>query len=181
MNRQIGFTGVGILILVATAIVVSSQGQKLRPSGSPQNPGARELQKGDPGVSESVFYEQVFSSISILKNAEDYREGAGLDDRQLAIVTQTAADCAQEIAQLDSKALAVIEAFHAKAKGLKPGMSLPDPPTELEPLQKARDETILRHRNNLQNELGDAKFLLFKSTAQRIVKVELRQLPAISR
>ncbi len=77
MNKKTGLTGIGALILIAGVVVFSNPGQELRPSGSSQYPAARPLQKGDAAIPEHVFYDQVFNSILILKNAEGSQKRGG--------------------------------------------------------------------------------------------------------
>jgi hypothetical protein len=176
MNKKKYLAGVCSLLFIAGAIGFS---QGLRPSGSPQNPSARPLRKVDAAIPEHVFYEQVFNSIRTLKNAEDYREEAGLADAELQYLASIAEECAGDLAVQDEKAMAIIRAFRSQTKKLKPGDPLPTPPAELRAMQIERDAIVLRHRDRLHTLLGDTRFSQLKAAAQRIVQIELRSLPSI--
>lgn len=177
MNKKSVLAGIPLLVLISGAIVFSTQEQELKPSGSPQNPTAWPLQKGEAGVPDHIFYDHVFNSILRLKNPQDYKNEAGLDDTEVRLLARVAEECVRDLAQQDEKAMVLIKAFRARTKSLKPGNALPPPPAELKAMQKTRNAIVLRHRDRLRTLLGDTKLDQFKAAAQRIVQIEIKTLP----
>lgn len=177
MSKKTIWLGVSLIVLSAGAIGFSNQQEDRKTPGRPRNPAARPVERGSAVIPEHVFYDQMFSSILALKNAEDYREQAALEDAEVHALTRIADECARALALQDAKAIVIIKAFRSRMKTLKPSDALPPPPPELAALQKKRDAIVLQHRDLLQSTLGEAKFTRVKSAAQRIIHIELKALP----
>lgn len=92
-----------------------------------------------------------------------FEHRAGLSDEEGIILDQVTSDCEQALAQQDAKAQAVIDAFRSRYPigDLPAGVSLPPPPPELTTMQEERNAIILRARDRLHAEFGDAKFNRF--------------------
>lgn len=90
---------------------------------------------------------------------------AGLSDHEAIILDHVTTDCAEELARQDAKAKAVIDAFRERypVGDLPVGVSLPPPPHELTTMQEERNAIILRARERLHSQLGDAAFGRFNT------------------
>jgi hypothetical protein len=146
-----------ILSLVSFGIVwaghsnsATSFGQQRRNQGASPNP--------TPGISEHVFYGEVFSLIATLDNAADYQKQAGLSDDQTSVLGEIAKDCQRDLEYQDARAQGVIMAFRAplNESDLKQRdpKKMPPVPAELTQLQEGRNAIVLHHRDRLKKALG---------------------------
>ncbi|MBI4751815.1 MAG: hypothetical protein HY774_25305 [Acidobacteria bacterium] len=129
--------------------------------------------------SQAVYF-QLFRQVAALEakavespaNADKYRAVyrnlAGLTDAQNAVLLKTAVDCTRQVNSLDARAKTIIASFRAQfPNGQVPqGKTLPPPPPELLQLQKDRDATILRFRDQLRTAFGEAAFARFDAFVQ---------------
>lgn len=94
-----------------------------------------------------------------------FKHRADLSDEDALILDQVTSDCEQALAQQDAKAQAVIDAFRSRypVGDLPAGVNLPPPPPELATMQEERNAIILRARDRLHAEFGDAKFNRFET------------------
>ncbi|MBI4749239.1 MAG: hypothetical protein HY774_12170 [Acidobacteria bacterium] len=131
-------------------------------------------------VPQQVVYFQLFRQVAALEakavespaNADKYRAVyrnlAGLTDAQNAVLLKTAVDCTRQVDTLDARAKTIIASFRAQFPNgqIPQGKTLPPPPPELLQLQKDRDATILRFRDQLRTAFGEAAFARFDSFVQ---------------
>lgn len=129
--------------------------------------------------SQAVYF-QLFRQVAALEakavespaNADKYRvlyrNLAGLTEAQNAILLKTAVDCTRQVDTLDARAKTIIASFRAQFPNgqIPPGKTLPPPPPELLQLQKDRDSTILRFRDQLRTAFGEAAFTRFDTFVQ---------------
>jgi hypothetical protein len=73
-----------------------------------------------------------------------------LSDEQMRILVEIAGECQRQVAEIDTRAKAIIDAARAQ--------SLSAPPPELAELQQERNSTILKAREKLQTALGEDAF-----------------------
>lgn len=131
-------------------------------------------------IPPQAVYFQLFRQIAVLEakavespaNADKfrsvYRNLAGLTDTQNAVLLKTAVDCTRQVDTLDARAKTLIASFRAQFPNgqIPQGKTLPPPPPELLQLQKDRDATILRFRDQLRTAFGEATFTRFDSFVQ---------------
>lgn len=131
-------------------------------------------------IPPQAVYFQLFRQIAVLEakavesptNAGQYRAVyrnlAGLTDTQNAVLLKTAVDCTRQVDTLDARAKTLIASFRAQFPNgqIPQGKTLPPPPPELLQLQKDRDATILRFRDQLRTAFGEATFTRFDSFVQ---------------
>jgi hypothetical protein len=109
---------------------------------------------------------------SPIKYLEIYQKQANIDEIQTQYIFQLAQRCLDEVKPIDENAKKLIDEVRAKFPNgqVKSAEDIPPPPTELKELQKKKDETILRFRDELKNFLGETKFAEFEQlTRQKIV------------
>ncbi len=75
---------------------------------------------------------------------------AVLNDNEMRSLLEIAKECQRQVAELDARAKAIIQAARAQA--------LNEPPPELAQLQQERNSTILKARETLQTTLGEEAF-----------------------
>jgi hypothetical protein len=73
-----------------------------------------------------------------------------LSDEQMRILVEIAGECQRQVAEMDARAKAIIDAARAQSLG--------GPPPELAELQQERNSTILKAREKLQTALGEEAF-----------------------
>jgi hypothetical protein len=122
------------------------------------------------GISEQIYYGEVFSLLAKLKNKADYQEKASLTEEEAATLQEIAADCERETAAVDAQAQAIIKEFSERWHSAK--KSLPLPP-ELTELQRQRDAIPLHHRDRLRKALGEDAFGRFIAASKNIVHISL--------
>jgi hypothetical protein len=174
MKSKYVLTGMLILALVASAIVIGVYAQTPRQSGRPRNAIQGPIPKADGGIPEHIFYEHVFQSLVALKNIDDYKTQVGLGEREAAELLRVASDCVSELARQDAKAQVVIKAFRAQVKKLKAGEALPAPPQKLKDMQNERDALVLRQVQRLRQSVGFEKFDRISEAGRRIVRIQIK-------
>ena len=131
-------------------------------------------------IPQQAVYFQLFRQVAVLEakaveapaNADKYRAVyrnlAGLTEAQNAVLLKTAVDCTRQVDSLDARAKTIIAGFRAQFPNgqVPPGKALPPPPPELLQLQKDRDTTILRFRDQLRTAFGEAVFARFDAFVQ---------------
>lgn len=129
--------------------------------------------KGTAGpLPESTKYWVLFRHMTTLeakaaeleKRGEDgspyravFREGAKLTESQAARLSSIAADCVARVEEKDREAFAIIRAAR-ELNGKNHGQIPPEPPAELERLQRERDALIDAAREDLRRAFGDKEF-----------------------
>ena len=165
-----------ILSLISFGIVwaghsnsATSFGQQRRNQGASPDP--------TPGISEHVFYGEVFTLMATLDNAADYQKQAGLSDDQTSVLGEIAKDCQRDLEHQDARAQAVIMAYRARLKESdlkqRDPKKMPLLPVELTELQEGRSAIVLHHRDRLRKALGDEAFGRFTEAAKEIVTITL--------
>ncbi|HUS09042.1 MAG TPA: hypothetical protein VMZ30_01160 [Pyrinomonadaceae bacterium] len=147
----------------------------VRPAGTttksnPQSPPNPSAAAPSTDVPEHIFYGQVFSLLSKLKNKDDYRREARLTEAETSLLEQIAADCERETAAIDASAETVIKAFRQQL-GTKLEKRPQPVPAELIKLQAKRDAVILRNRDQLRKVLGEGAFSRFTTAGRSIVHI----------
>lgn len=160
--------------------------------------GSASLQ-GSAEIPEHVMYGLLFREIEAFKKKageierqgqdarvlrQHHKDKEQLDDYKLSVLEQVAADSQREIAKLDKKAQAIIDAERARhAFGrLRRGEALPPPPKELTKLEQQRTEVILRARDQIRGAFGEVEFERFsdrlkKDAADRIKPLDQGAYP----
>ena len=141
-----------------------------RAEGVPPFPQKRNSAPASGGISEQIYYGEVFSLLAKLKNKADYQEKASLTEEEAATLQEIAADCERETAAVDAQAQAIIKEFSERWHSAK--KSLPLPP-ELTELQRQRDAIPLHHRDRLRKALGEDAFGRFIAASKNIVHITL--------
>lgn len=142
-----------------------------------QSPADKSAKEGEKGISEHLFYEQVFTLLHALGNVRDYKEQAKLTDKDSRALERITNECLRQVEEQDARARVIIANFRARAEKLKPGETLPPPPPELKDLQDKRDAIILRHREKLRAAFGDDKFAKFDEAARRNIHIGIVPAP----
>jgi hypothetical protein len=171
------------LVVVAFGVLVSTK-QLSSNTKNHQNVGAL-TQNLAANVPEFVPYMFLFAhhGYNLKKAAELEQQGkdgtrfrtmfkkrAALSDEESAILDRVTSDCEQELAQQDAKAQNIIDEYRKNYPlGLIPaGTTLSPPPPELTTLQEERNAIILRARDRLHAELGEAEFARFHAFVQSL-------------
>jgi hypothetical protein len=104
-----------------------------------------------------------------------YEREAGLTLLQNEAFKSVATSCLAEVEKLDDQAEEVIRQVRAQ---YPPGNNnrAPSVPTELLELQKKRDATILRYRDELQARFGDDAFARFKKFVEDKIQPNIKVL-----
>jgi vacuolar-type H+-ATPase subunit I/STV1 len=137
-------------------------------------------------VPEHVVYGLLFREVEAFKRKAEEREHqdhgqdaaslrahhkrrAKLNDHQDFVLGQIAANCQREVARLDRRAKAIIDAEKARHPfgRLKPGEALPAPPEELGRLERQRTDAVLKARDQLRAALGEEEFRRFDDFARK--------------
>jgi hypothetical protein len=166
MNRKRIVIVLCLVGLAAGALVVKSFGRQAQRAG---NKPPQAIPRP-----EYVLYQSFFHQIEFLKRKADEleqqgRDGSGarsligrqtgLGDAQMQAVEQIAAECAEEVAAQDAKAVEVSKAYRARVEqGPTPDGYLPAPPAELREVQQGRNAIILRARDRIRAALSDEDF-----------------------
>lgn len=170
------------LFVVAFGVLVSIK--QLSSKTNQQNVGAM-TQNQASNVPEFVPYMFLFAhhGYNLKKAAELEQQGqdgarfrtmfkkrAALSNEESAILDQVTSDCEQELAQQDAKAQSIIDEYRKNypVGRLPSGANLPPPPPELTALQEERNAIILRARDRLHAQLGDAEFARFHAFVQSL-------------
>jgi hypothetical protein len=177
MKRRPAIVVISVVLLVSSIVcVLAYTQQKERRTGRVvrgQKQANGTSQKESSTIPEQIFYGEVFSLLVYLKNTDDYKRQAELNDDQALALEETAKDCQREVAEQDAKAQTVIQAFRENMSKEKAGKTPPAPPQELLDLQQERDAIILRHRDRLRAALGEEAFGRFTEAAKNIVHISL--------
>jgi hypothetical protein len=128
-----------------------------------------------PALPAQIFYGQVFSLLVALKNSDDYQRQAALTDEQAAALMKIANDCQRQVLEQDAKAQVAMKALRDK---LPKSETIRQPLPQLVELQQARDEIILRHRDQLRAAIGDDAFNRITEAAKNIVHITIRPMQA---
>lgn len=117
-------------------------------------------------VPPHIRYFFLFRHLSNIKDtagATRFQAKAGLNPEQLQTLTSIAINNEREVKKLDEQAEAIITVFHKQYPPGKmpPGMAPPALPLQIGVLQRQREETILRYRQQLQSILGEEDFARF--------------------
>jgi hypothetical protein len=174
MTKSRVLAGGFVFVLVATVVVIGVYAQASRHSGRARNPIQGPAPKADGSIPEHIFYEHLFNSLLTLKNIDDYRSEAALNERETAEFAAIASECARELARQDAKAQVIIKDFRAKIKKLKQGEAIPPPPQELKVLQDERNAITLRHAERLRQSIGFEKFNRINEVGHGILRIEIR-------
>jgi outer membrane protein TolC len=163
---------IGLFAIVLIVVVLTIVRDRARSSTIPlQQPST---------IPEHVSYKFLFDRVTYLTKRANEAEQKGksgaslrsiikreaaLSDEHATVLEQTAADCEQELAQLDAKAKVIIDSYKAQYIGgrVPPGEKLQPPPQELIALQEERKAAILRAKDRLHIALGDQEFARFES------------------
>ncbi|MEK6283199.1 MAG: hypothetical protein AABN95_22820 [Acidobacteriota bacterium] len=142
----------------------------------PQKPRSRPSEPRPSEIPEHIFYGEVFSLLTKLKNTGDYGRRAALSDEEVALLERIARECESDVTEQDRKAEAFSEAFRQKLPKSKPANRPLPVPAELTEFQEARDAIVLRHRDRLRRALGEDAFRRFAEAAKSIVNVTLEPI-----
>lgn len=102
-----------------------------------------------------------------------YEQEAGLNHLQNEAFRSVASSCLAEVERLDDQAEEIIRQVRVQ---YPPGQAkqLPPVPAELLELQKKRDATILRYRDELMTQLGDETSVRFKKFVEDKIQPNIR-------
>ena len=171
MRRRILFLFAPVLVAVSVAgVVIVTRRIHARPNPHGQAQSHPATAKEDD-VPDHIFYGEIFSIISKLKNVRDYQERAQLTDEETDFLRVTAEQCAEKVAKQDAIAEKRIAALRQQNLKSKPTRSTPPIPPEVAELQAQRDAIILHYRDVLRKELGDEKFEQFRLAAKSLVQI----------
>jgi hypothetical protein len=193
-----------ILCVITLATVALAVGQRVTKKGLvgtpdayaaslPISPNPSAAAKQAPPVPENVLYGVMFREIAAFKKkaAEKEKKGedaseirkyhkkrARLNDQQGDILDRIADETNRETAKLDAKAKKIIEAERARRPGgqLKAGEELPAPPEALKNLGQQRKQLILKARERLRLELGDAEFQRFEQFVKQDIGSRIKPI-----
>lgn len=177
MSRKKAIVTICAVTLIGSAIAIAVYGQGGR--GSRQN--------RRPAIPQHVVYHQVFHHIVMLQQqAEEkerqgqdassiralYKRNAKLNDDQAKALDEIASATDREVSELDAQAKTIIDAYRAQTPGgkLAEGGKPPEPPAELEALQKKREAAILKGVNRLHAAFGNGEFQRFDQFVQRNIE-----------
>jgi hypothetical protein len=104
-----------------------------------------------------------------------YEQEAKLTSVQNEAFKSVASACLAEVERLDDQAEEIIRQVHAQYPPGKTNRA-PAIPAELLELQKNRDATILRYRDDLQAQLGDEAFGQFKKFVENKIQPNIKVL-----
>lgn len=104
-----------------------------------------------------------------------YEQQAGLSPLQNETFRSIASTCLDEVARVDDQAEEIIRRVRAQ---YPPGQTnqIPPIPAELLELQKKRDTTILRYRDELMIQLGDEASIGFKKFVEAKIEPNIQVL-----
>jgi hypothetical protein len=107
-----------------------------------------------------------------------YEQQAGLSPSQNEAFRSVAAACLAEVEKLDDQAEEIIRQVRAQ---YPPGKTnrVPSVPPELLELQKKRDATVLRYRDDLKARLGDGAFAGFKKFVEDKIQPNIKVLTPV--
>ena len=187
MNKKSLLIGC-IVVVIASTLSFSFQTQSKTSEVKAETTSQHQADE----IPEHIPYIFLFRHLSHLKKQADKfhregRDGSGfqrrfqqvlvIDDDQFEKLNEIALSCESEVAELDKKAEAIIEAFRSNypAGEVPEGVIIPPPPPELTALQEERNKTILSARDRLRKALGEREFARFDET------VKMRLVPDIKR
>jgi hypothetical protein len=130
-------------------------------------PKARQRAK----LPDHVQYYFLFRHLSAIKEtpaAAGFQAKVGLNSGQLQALTSIAANNERELKMLDERAKIIIDNFHAQYPPgrLPPGVAPPALPEQINVLQRQREATILRFREQLKRMFGESEFASFDAFVQ---------------
>jgi hypothetical protein len=104
-----------------------------------------------------------------------YERGAGLTPSQNEAFRSVASACIAEVERLDGQAEEIIRQVRAQ---FPPGKTdrIPSVPPELMELQKKRDATVLKYRDELLAQLGDDASVRFKKFVEDKIQPNIKVL-----
>ena len=138
---------------------------------------AQRAEKLDP-----AFYTSLFRHLNHLQKRADTlrqlgRDGSGfqkrfqrilvIDEDQFRQLNKIAHDWESEVAELDKKATAIVDAFRVRyPPGKVPeGVTIPPPPPELLALEEQRNQVTLEAVRLLRSNWGETEFIRFNEIA----------------
>jgi hypothetical protein len=174
MNMKMRFT---LIIILASTFVVGA----LVPATSQSTT--------DKKLPEAHLYLHLFKHMTSLERRTElarqtgqnidfthwYQQQAGLTTLQNEAFKSVAFACLAEVERLDDQADEIIRQVHAQYPPGKTNRA-PAVPAELLELQKKRDATILRYRDDLQARLGDDAFVRFKKFVEAKIQPNIKVL-----
>jgi len=140
------------------------------PAPAQQDQALAEKMKQDD-IPDRIFYGEIFSHLTRLKNVGDYQAEAQLTDEEADFLRITAEQCTERVAKQDAIAQTRIIVLQEKLKA-KPSRSAPPFPAEISELQAQRDGIILNCRDVLRARLGVEKFERFRLAAKSRVQIQ---------
>ncbi|MEZ5428181.1 MAG: hypothetical protein R2747_18065 [Pyrinomonadaceae bacterium] len=106
-----------------------------------------------------------------------YEEQAALDNTQSRFLFDTAQNCIDAVKLIDNKARDIIVKEREKFKQIKSQDDpIPQPPAELKELQREKNETVLRYRDEFKSFLGADKFSEFNDFARQKITPQVKDL-----
>lgn len=106
-----------------------------------------------------------------------YEEQAALSDTQSLVLFETAQKCMDAVEVIDNKAKEIIVRERVKFKEIKSqNDKIPLPPIQLTELQKQKDKTVLRYRDEFKSFLGADKFVEFNEFARQKITPQVTNL-----
>jgi hypothetical protein len=107
-----------------------------------------------------------------------FQEDARLSPDQFALLYQAAADCEQQVNDLDKKAMTIINQMKAPyPDGRLPAGEGPPPlPLELVKLQEDRNLAVLKARDRLRLQLGEQVFWQLDAFVERRVGAQIKSI-----
>lgn len=191
MNRFFALLLICAASLSVGAFALSGSPQAAQSEGA--KPDGMTPANADAAVPSHVVYRQLFHQVAALKEYADQleREGkthspargvfkrqAALNDEQVSILNQIAADCERDVKQQDLKAQVIIDAFRARyPDGRVPDGQVPAPPSpELVSMQAERNAIILRARDRLREAFGEEEFGRFETFIERRIASNIKRL-----
>jgi hypothetical protein len=179
-----------LLLVVVSILTFNRQIFSTSKSTSSQLQQVQQAQSAQP-LPEHVPYMFLFHHLVFLKQKADeferqgkgkssllirFQEDAKLTDRQFQMLYQIAADCEQQVAMQDEKAMAIINTMKARYPDgkLPDGEGPPPIPPILITLQQDHNAIILRARDRLHQALGEQAFLQFHAFVQSRIAPEIK-------
>jgi hypothetical protein len=103
----------------------------------------------------------------------------GISDAQRAVFTRICKQSLQDVASLDAKAAAIIQAAHARYPNgkLLSKEQVPQVPAELAQLQETRELVFKNAKAQLMNYFGTASFPNIDSRVKAVIKVHVSMQP----
>lgn len=141
---------------------------------------------------DRVLYNFLFRHLGHLKKQADKhqrlgKDGSGfqrrfknvlvIDDDQFESLNKIALNCEAEVAKIDKRAEAIIDAFRTQYPSgeIPEGVVIPPPPPELLALQEERYRAVLRARDRVREALGEQEFKRFDEIVKMRLAPDIKQ------